>query len=165
MSPIATMDCDGGGIDNATECAAGDDPADASDYAIGNCMCLDGICTTNTGNLGGNPGDPLDGTAAPFMLPPNCLLVDNDEAAAFRGYMYACDPGLPTGSVCTDVPVFATPPPPPTFTCPAESIEYSVPVTDKPVYMQYWTNCAPGCLLYTSPSPRDQRGSRMPSSA
>ena len=29
-------------------------------------------------------------------------------------------------------------------------------------------NCATGvatCLLYTSPSPRDQRGSRMPSSA
>ena len=24
---------------------------------------------------------------------------------------------------------------------------------------------APTCLLYTSPSPRDQRGSRMPSSA
>ena len=24
---------------------------------------------------------------------------------------------------------------------------------------------APACLLYTSPSPRDQRGSRMPSSA
>jgi len=24
---------------------------------------------------------------------------------------------------------------------------------------------APSCLLYTSPSPRDQRGSRMPSSA
>ena len=31
--------------------------------------------------------------------------------------------------------------------------------TDIPV-SQYW-----GCLLYTSPSPRDQRGSRMPSSA
>ena len=26
-------------------------------------------------------------------------------------------------------------------------------------------NCNNGCLLYTSPSPRDQRGSRMPSSA
>ena len=26
-------------------------------------------------------------------------------------------------------------------------------------------NPAMGCLLYTSPSPRDQRGSRMPSSA
>ena len=25
--------------------------------------------------------------------------------------------------------------------------------------------CINGCLLYTSPSPRDQRGSRMPSSA
>ena len=26
-------------------------------------------------------------------------------------------------------------------------------------------NVTPTCLLYTSPSPRDQRGSRMPSSA
>ena len=26
-------------------------------------------------------------------------------------------------------------------------------------------SCYKGCLLYTSPSPRDQRGSRMPSSA
>ena len=35
---------------------------------------------------------------------------------------------------------------------------------------QFCTNTNPvtkreGCLLYTSPSPRDQRGSRMPSSA
>ena len=30
------------------------------------------------------------------------------------------------------------------------------------VAMDYLSN---GCLLYTSPSPRDQRGSRMPSSA
>ena len=35
----------------------------------------------------------------------------------------------------------------------------------------YWARClakllkVPTCLLYTSPSPRDQRGSRMPSSA
>ena len=29
----------------------------------------------------------------------------------------------------------------------------------------YAINCYMGCLLYTSPSPRDQRGSRMPSSA
>ena len=28
-----------------------------------------------------------------------------------------------------------------------------------------WLDKHPGCLLYTSPSPRDQRGSRMPSSA
>ena len=29
----------------------------------------------------------------------------------------------------------------------------------------YYTNACNTCLLYTSPSPRDQRGSRMPSSA
>ena len=29
----------------------------------------------------------------------------------------------------------------------------------------HMSNCFDGCLLYTSPSPRDQRGSRMPSSA
>ena len=28
-----------------------------------------------------------------------------------------------------------------------------------------WIRVFPDCLLYTSPSPRDQRGSRMPSSA
>ena len=31
--------------------------------------------------------------------------------------------------------------------------------------LQEETGCIPHCLLYTSPSPRDQRGSRMPSSA
>ena len=44
------------------------------------------------------------------------------------------------------------------------------PPTDGPSNLAYgwdWTsgNMAEGCLLYTSPSPRDQRGSRMPSSA
>ena len=29
----------------------------------------------------------------------------------------------------------------------------------------FWNSVAMACLLYTSPSPRDQRGSRMPSSA
>ena len=28
-----------------------------------------------------------------------------------------------------------------------------------------WTSCCKGCLLYTSPSPRDVEESRMPSSA
>ena len=31
--------------------------------------------------------------------------------------------------------------------------------------LQESRNWSMGCLLYTSPSPRDQRGSRMPSSA
>ena len=42
----------------------------------------------------------------------------------------------------------------------------SIPVTDfavaTPAADDAWLKC---CLLYTSPSPRDQRGSRMPSSA
>ena len=33
------------------------------------------------------------------------------------------------------------------------------------VKKQVYLKCKRGCLLYTSPSPRDQRGSRMPSSA
>ena len=33
------------------------------------------------------------------------------------------------------------------------------------VLKEYTGPADPGCLLYTSPSPRDQRGSRMPSSA
>ena len=49
------------------------------------------------------------------------------------------------------------------------------PPTQSPDPVGYWTYIADpdgntlelsyGCLLYTSPSPRDQRGSRMPSSA
>ena len=33
------------------------------------------------------------------------------------------------------------------------------------IYCRQWDDLVNGCLLYTSPSPRDQRGSRMPSSA
>ena len=49
-------------------------------------------------------------------------------------------------------------------------------LTDEPVLSRIHSQCITGesffsmrcdcsCLLYTSPSPRDQRGSRMPSSA
>ena len=38
-------------------------------------------------------------------------------------------------------------------------------VDDANVVLKKLTKDARGCLLYTSPSPRDQRGSRMPSSA
>ena len=34
-----------------------------------------------------------------------------------------------------------------------------------PRRVQHWSSYTNTCLLYTSPSPRDQRGSRMPSSA
>ena len=44
----------------------------------------------------------------------------------------------------------------------AELISCSADPADKTFYIhEVWESC----LLYTSPSPRDQRGSRMPSSA
>ena len=43
---------------------------------------------------------------------------------------------------------------------------YEVPIWSKKGWLQpIATDAAYDCLLYTSPSPRDQRGSRMPSSA
>ena len=46
---------------------------------------------------------------------------------------------------------------------PSESYELSAP--DTIAITQGTEGSINGCLLYTSPSPRDQRGSRMPSSA
>ena len=43
----------------------------------------------------------------------------------------------------------------------AESVIAALPKNDDVIYI----GLAMNCLLYTSPSPRDQRGSRMPSSA
>ena len=42
-------------------------------------------------------------------------------------------------------------------------VEYKKKDLEK--YFVDYNNCVGSCLLYTSPSPRDQRGSRMPSSA
>ena len=39
------------------------------------------------------------------------------------------------------------------------------PATDFVTTVCFWAIHQEDCLLYTSPSPRDQRGSRMPSSA
>ena len=36
---------------------------------------------------------------------------------------------------------------------------------DAIAHPNFWPKLVKDCLLYTSPSPRDQRGSRMPSSA
>ena len=42
---------------------------------------------------------------------------------------------------------------------------YNVNVSMPTFSVECWLLCDRCCLLYTSPSPRDQRGSRMPSSA
>ena len=41
----------------------------------------------------------------------------------------------------------------------------AIHLTKKYPNLNVWVNDLYDCLLYTSPSPRDQRGSRMPSSA
>ena len=46
-----------------------------------------------------------------------------------------------------------------------DTIKYDDPRTLETVSSIAALNDYVGCLLYTSPSPRDQRGSRMPSSA
>ena len=50
------------------------------------------------------------------------------------------------------------------FTC-AASWPLNKPFEDRFTKIAILDAVAPACLLYTSPSPRDQRGSRMPSSA
>ena len=47
----------------------------------------------------------------------------------------------------------------------AEPLELTDPIGDLPAIEAGESEWFEVCLLYTSPSPRDQRGSRMPSSA
>ena len=49
-------------------------------------------------------------------------------------------------------------------TCDSTSMISEAAMTGKPVYIAMMKSFKP-CLLYTSPSPRDKRQSRMPSSA
>ena len=48
---------------------------------------------------------------------------------------------------------------------PSNMLLYGVPGSGKTVVTRFVLGQLRDCLLYTSPSPRDQRGSRMPSSA
>ena len=59
----------------------------------------------------------------------------------------------------SDYPAPPTPPTPPTF--PGQDGQ----LANKQIRIVTSIDGFEGCLLYTSPSPRDQRGSRMPSSA
>ena len=47
----------------------------------------------------------------------------------------------------------------------AKKVKDRLDKSDNPSEMRYLEGLLILCLLYTSPSPRDQRGSRMPSSA
>ena len=68
-----------------------------------------------------------------------------------------------------DLPIFLGAEGPKNVTMTAEIADGWLPLYYSPyrqeVYADQLTGAKDGCLLYTSPSPRDQRGSRMPSSA
>ena len=87
MSIMATADCDGGGIDNVTECAAGGDPNDPADDVP---PCTSPICIVSNGNANNaTAGQAMDGSAAPFVVPSNCPLLDDTEALNNRGTLVA----------------------------------------------------------------------------
>ena len=65
--------------------------------------------------------------------------------------------------IMAQLPPGATPPPP-------EALEpfalvFKYPDEQNAQYVNQWWDMVKGCLLYTSPSPRDRTRSRMPSSA
>ena len=85
----------------------------------------------------------MDGSAAPFVVPSNCPLLDDAEALNNRGTLVACMPSqcnCPVDIVSSvPIPTIVTP----TFTCPAETVEYEVPDGNATYYIQYWNNCVP----------------------
>ncbi len=53
--PMATLDCDGGGVDNITECSTGEDPSNPTD----DCQSVIDGPNTICGIIAGNPTHPL----------------------------------------------------------------------------------------------------------
>ena len=74
---------------------------DTNINAQSQCDSLGIPCTVSLGFVG-TAGTAMDGTEAPFMAPPNCLLLDNAEASAYRGFMFGCTQ--------TGCPITCTPP-------------------------------------------------------
>jgi len=114
MNPIGTLDCDEGGVDNATECAEGGDPLDPADdcamaQAAGIDLCqlltdepdnplatqdcddggVDNITECNAGEDPFNPADDCD--AALAQMVNICQLINSDPMHPMA--MLDCDNG------------------------------------------------------------------------
>ena len=113
-SPLATADCDGGGVDNATECANGGNPIDSSDECtaaiaagVDICALIDSDPTIALATLdcdgggvdnatecanGGNPADAADECTSAIAAGLDiCALIDNDPTIALA--TLDCDGG------------------------------------------------------------------------
>ena len=88
-------------------------------------------------------------STACFKIGERYRILDRDTKNALKYYLVACEEGYMTG--CTNGGIILA----------MKGTPYSKDF--KQARKMFDKAC--NCLLYTSPSPRDQRGSRMPSSA
>ena len=130
------------------------------DLSSGSCNLSSNTVVQITGEGGSfsSPGYPYPsrGTCGWYITVPSGKLVKltflDFDGYCNRNYAEVFDEPnsvneVLTGKICREKAVFSK--------RNSFYVKYSVILED-----QYWR-----CLLYTSPSPRDQRGSRMPSSA
>ena len=123
--PLATLDCDGGGIDNLTECNFGGDPAmPADDCTIAIAANVD-ICAV----VMNNPNHPF-ATA-------DC---DGGGIDNLTECQNGTDPSNPSDDCTAAI---------------AEGIDICALLALDPTNALATADCDNGCLLYTSPSPRD----------
>jgi len=113
-SPLASEDCDGGGVDNQTECNNGGDPSDPNDdcdaaeaYSGGICQYLDdnpgspiasadcddgGVDNQTECDNGGDPSDPADDCDSASAIPEGiCMFLENNPGSSLGAL--DCDGG------------------------------------------------------------------------
>ena len=156
------MDSDGDGCNDAEEGAGSFTSADIANDILTGGVDADGIPLV-AGNTGQGEGDSQDAAIASCDC-PFASGLDNDN----DGIDDVCDldndnDGILDSDECRDtssLSLNSVPMPDPGNTGNAELGKNGAGSTAKAEVGDIYT-----CLLYTSPSPRDQRGSRMPSSA
>ena len=87
------------------------------------------------------------------------------DAGAVQGGRLGTQSTIPTGATGfadISLPMDAVRAVPMTDSPSGEGVRFAIDNNPATKYLNFTNN---SCLLYTSPSPRDQRGSRMPSSA
>ena len=168
-SPMALADCDGGGINNLTECLTGEDPFDPSDdctsamtadldicaFVLANPTSPMALADCDGGGInnltecqtGEDPFDPADDcVSAIAAMVDICAIVLADPTSPLA--TADCDGGgIDNLTECQS------------------GENPSEPGDDCMTAIEEGIDICAICLLYTSPSPRDATLSRMPSSA
>ena len=169
-SPMALADCDGGGISNLIECQNGGDPLNPVDdctsalgsntdicaFVLANPTSAIALADCDNGGVNNleecqNGGDPFDPSDDFFALTLDKVLSPGQSDLVEIGQQVSYDLIVTnlTASLGDNI-----------------SLQDIIPngYTFDPALNPGWIE-SNGCLLYTSPSPRDATLSRMPSSA